>query len=204
MRKLHILLPAVVGLLALTSYAGQPMVSSGKETKEVKQTVPEETCFNDHELELGIFGQYSVGEGPTHAGPMRDHGWGGGVEVNYFFLRYVGIGVEGSWEDMKENAHFASHDTHSSSTALHEVGGSLILRYPIDHLCLAPYIFGGGSFQVDGRQWAAGHAGVGLEYRIVPHKVAIFADGRWNFFGSRDDLGQLNNFTARAGFRVIF
>jgi len=201
MRKLHILLPAVVGLLALTSYAGQPMVSSGKEMKQT--TVPEETCFNDHELELGVFGQYSVGEGPTHAGPMRDHGWGGGVEVNYFFLRNLGIGVEGSWEDMKENG-LGRRDANSSSTALHEVGGSLILRFPIDRLCLAPYIFGGASFQVDGRQWAAGHAGVGVEYRVVPHKVAIFADARWNYFGDREGFRDLNNFTSRAGFRLIF
>lgn len=202
MRKIHILLPAVLGLLAYTSYAGQPMVSSGKESKEYKEA-PEVTCFNDHELELGIFGQYSVGEGPTHAGPMRDHGWGGGVEVNYFFLRYVGIGIEGSWEDIKENERFASHGDHTSTT-LHEVGGSLFLRYPIDRLCLAPYAFVGGSFQVDGKGWASPHVGVGLEWRFIPHKVAFFADGRWTYFGDRDGLNDLNNFTFRSGFRVIF
>ena len=203
MRKIHILLPAVLGLLAFTSYAGQPMVSSGKESKEYKST-PEETCFNDHELELGLFGEYTVGNGPHHAGPMNDHAWGGGIEANYFFMRYVGIGIEGSWQDMKENRSFNRSRGDSVSTTLHEVGGSVILRYPIDHLCLAPYVFAGASFQVDGRQWAAGHVGVGLEWRFIPHKVAFFADERWTYYGDRDGFGDLNNFTTRAGFRVIF
>lgn len=203
MRKLPILLPALLGLLALTSYAGQPMVSTGKDTKEYK-TTPEETCFADHEFQIDLFGQYTVGEGPTHAGPMRDHGWGGGIGLNYFFLRYVGIGVDAAWLDMKENAAFARHDSPDTNTALHEFSGSLILRLPIDHLCLAPYAYAGGGFQVDGRQWASAHAGVGLEYRLKPHKLSVFVDGRWTYFGDRESYGDLNNFSARAGVRVIF
>ena len=202
MKKLTTLLPMVIGLLAATSYAGQPMVSSGKESKEYK-SVPEETCFNDHEFQLDLFGQYTVGEGPTHAGPMRDHGWGGGIGLNYFFLRNVGIGVDAAWLDMKENEHFAGHDG-SHNTALHAFSGSVIFRLPIDRLCLAPYVYAGGGFQVDGEQWAEAHGGVGLEYRFIPHKAAFFVDGRWTYFGDRDGLGDLNNFSARAGFRFIF
>lgn len=203
MKKLTTLLPIALGLLAATSYAGQPMVSTGKETKEYKQ-VPEETCFNDREFQIDFFGQYTVGEGPTHAGPMRDHGWGGGVGLNYFFLRNVGIGVDAAWLDMKENAAFAQHDVTETSTALHAFSGSLIFRLPIDHLCLAPYVYAGGGFQVDGRQWASAHAGLGVEYRIKPHKVGLFLDSRWTYYGDRDDLGDLNNFTARAGVRIVF
>jgi hypothetical protein len=203
MKKLTALLPIVLGLLAATSYAGQPMISSGKETKEYKQ-VPEETCFNDREFQIDLFGQYTVGEGPTHAGPMRDHGWGGGIGLNYFFLRNVGIGVDAAWLDMKENAAFARHGSNDGNTALHAFSGSLILRLPIDHLCLAPYVYAGGGFQVDGAQWASAHAGAGLEYRIKPHKLGFFVDGRWTYFGDREGYGDLNNFTARAGFRIVF
>ena len=32
--------------------------------------------------------------GPDHAGPIRDHGWGGGVAVNYFFARYFGLSAK--------------------------------------------------------------------------------------------------------------
>jgi len=203
MKKLTTLLPIALGLLAATSYAGQPMVSTGKETKEYKQ-VPEETCFNDREFQIDLFGQYTVGEGPSHAGPMRDHGWGGGVGLNYFFLRNVGIGVDAAWLAMKENAAFAQHDRTETTTALHAFSGSLIFRLPIDHLCLAPYVYAGGGFQVDGRQWASAHAGLGVEYRVKPHKLGLFVDGRWTYYGDRDDLGDLNNFTARAGVRIVF
>jgi hypothetical protein len=209
MKKLIALLPVVFGLLASHSQAGQPVVSPGKESKEYKQ-VPEETCFNDRELQFDIFGQYSVGEGPNHAGVMRDHGWGGGIGINYFFMRYVGIGGDAAWLDVKEAPGFHHndlHDDHNSdlhSTTLHNFTGSVILRYPIDHLCLAPYIYGGGGCEVDGLQWASGHCGVGVEYRIKPHRCGVFLDSRWTFLGDRDGHHDLNFFSARAGFRWVF
>src|SRR4051812_12149939 len=95
MKKLTITLFASIALAA-SSFAGHEMVSSGKDFKD-KTVAPPVLCFGDHELQVDIFGAYQVGEGPTHAGPIGDHGWGGGVGVNYFFSRYIGIGAEGYW-----------------------------------------------------------------------------------------------------------
>src|SRR5947199_275085 len=112
MTKLIKILPLMLGLLTATSQAGETVVSSGKESKAFKET-PVDTCFNDHEFQIDLFGQYSVGEGPHQAG-------------------------------------------------------------------------------------------VGLEYRIKPHKLGFFVDGRWTYLGDRDERSDLNFFSARAGFRIVF
>jgi hypothetical protein len=200
MKKVLITLAALVAV-AGTGFAGTATMSSGKTYKESKQ-VEEPTCFNDTELQIDTFGAYADGNAPNHAGPIRDHGWGGGVGVNYFFARYFGLGVDGIWLSAKEN--LAADIDNDDSKTFHSATGSVIFRYPIDSLCLAPYVFAGGGFTVDGDQWASGHAGVGVEYRVVPHKVGIFADARWNYYGTRYGHDDQNNFLAKVGFRVIF
>ena len=80
----------------------------------------------------------------------------------------------------------------------------MIFRYPIDAWCMAPYVFTGGGATMDGSAWAVYHIGVGLEYRIVPNKVGIFADGRWNYYGDRFGHDVQNNFLFRAGARLVF
>jgi len=45
---------------------------------------------------------------------------------------------------------------------------------------------------------------VGAEYRIVPNKLGIFADGRWNYYGDNYGHDVQNNFLFRAGVRVVF
>jgi len=57
---------------------------------------------------------------------------------------------------------------------------------------------------VDGQQWASAHGGLGLEYRIVPNKIGLFVDGRWTYLGDRNDHGDLNFFSSRAGVRIVF
>lgn len=187
--------------IAATSFAGTASVSSGKSYKEYKN-VEQPTCFNDQELQLDTFGAYAVGEGKSHAGPIRDHAFGGGVGVNYFFARYFGIGADGIWLSAKENQ--SSPGASSDSKTFHNATGSLILRYPIDSICLAPYVFAGGGFTVDGDQWASGHVGVGVEYRVVPHKIGLFADSRWTYFGTRYGHDNENNFLTKVGIRVVF
>jgi len=71
----------------------------GKETKQ--QIIPETSCFSDHEWQVDLFGQYSVGEGPNQVGLFRDHGWGGGIGLNYFFSRNIGLGIDAAWLDAK-------------------------------------------------------------------------------------------------------
>src|ERR1700679_840588 len=71
-------------------FAGQEVA----DTKETKQVVTEEPLFKDHEFQTGTFAIYNVGNGPPHAGVFREHSWGEGSELNYFFCKYVGIGAE--------------------------------------------------------------------------------------------------------------
>ena len=200
MKKLAFSLLAVASITA-TSFAGHEMVSSGKDYKQ--PAPPEVTCFLDRELQIDVFGAYVDGNSSDHAGYLRDHGWGGGIGINAFFTRNIGIGVDGIWIYGKENA-ASNHDNDSDSTVFHNVTGSLIFRFPMDEICLAPYVFVGGGYTVDGDDWASAHAGVGLEYRVVPNKVGLFIDARWTYFGDRSGRGDQNNFLGTAGVRFVF
>jgi len=190
-----------LGLLTAAAQAGPPALSSGKASKEYT----EETCFKAQEWQFDVFGQYSVGEA-FHAGLFHDHAFGGGVGINYFFTRNLGLGVDAAWLDVKEDPRFVRHHTESDSetTTMHNFSGSVIYRFPIDQHCLAPYIYAGGGFHVDGQQWASAHAGAGLEYRIKPEKFGVFIDARWTFLGDREGRDDLNFISTRAGFRFIF
>lgn len=185
-------------LLGSAAFAGE-RISLGKETKT---TIEPTSCFGDHEFQLDIFGQYSVGEGPNQVGLFRDHGFGGGVGLNYFFSRNIGLGVDAAWLDAKESPITGS--TSSGRRAVHNFSGSLIFRMPIDSACLAPYVYAGGGAAVDGDQWATAHAGAGIEYRIKPQSFGVFIDGRWTYLGDRYGHEDLNYATARAGFRFVF
>ncbi len=199
MKKLAFSLLALASFAASSS-AGEVIYAPSKEIKAPVEYV-EVGCFLDQELQLDIFGAWADGNGPTHAGPIREHGWGGGVGINYFFHRNIGIGVDGIWLAAKENA---AADAGDGRTTFHNVTGSLIFRFPIDEACLAPYLFVGGGFHVDGEQWASAHAGLGLEYRVVPNKVGLFADGRYTYFGDRWDNGDQGFVLVKAGIRFVF
>jgi len=181
--------------VAATSFAGTETYS-GKEYKQVETAGP----FSDKEIQLDAFGAYQVGHGPTHAGPIHDHAWGGGVAVNYFFARYFGLSAEGTWLSGHDNGSTGNTQT----TQFQSATGSLIFRYPIDSWSIAPYAFIGGGGTWDGSGWGLGHIGVGMEYRVVPNKFGIFADGRWNYYGDRYGHGNQNNFLIRLGTRYVF
>src|SRR6478735_2750536 len=114
MKATYTLLASVL-LVSLAS-AGERQVTIDK---NYKAPLPLD-CFKDQELQIDLFGQYSVGEGPDHAGPIRDHGWGGGIGVNYFFTRNIGIGVDAAWLYAK--------DIGGDHTTIHNFSGSLIAR----------------------------------------------------------------------------
>ena len=202
MKKLTTSLLAFIGTASLL-HAGETSVSTGKDYKQPQPTPVEEPCFKAGEWQFDTFGQYSVGKA-GHSGIFRDHGWGGGVGVNYFCTRYFGIGLDAAWLAANEDHRFERHDADSNRTAIHNFSGSVILRLPIDHTCLAPYVYAGGGFHVDGEQWASVHGGVGLEYRIKPNRLGIFVDARWTYLGDREERDDLNFFSARAGFRIVF
>jgi len=197
--------------MAASSFAGT-MVQSSKEYKAPVEPTP---CFGDHEFQADVFGAYGVTE--AHQGAvMRDHGWGGGIGLNYFVARYVGFGIDGYGLDTKSDqfafdrtrGEFRSGhlDVTSHDHAAWAATGSLIVRYPIDSMCLAPYLFVGGGAQWTRACFGSAHWGGGFEYRIVPQKVALFLDGRFTVLADKQDVPIHNpHFTlVRAGVRFVF
>ena len=181
----------IAGLGVASSVLAGP-ATAGKSDKTV--TVPVETCFRDHELQLDVFANYMHG---THSAVNRDDGFGGGLGLNYFFTRYLGLGVDASantlFRDTKGNN---EHDGVFNST------GSLILRYPLElgSLCLAPYAFGGGGVQTGaGSTLGSAHAGAGLEWRATP-KLGIFGEGRYTWTTEHNE----ESTQARIGVRFAF
>ena len=170
---------SIVACLAVagSALAGHEM----KETKEYKQ--PVEPCFKDTELQLDLFGSFTN----TQGGGYGD-GFGGGIGINYFFMRNLGVGIDGNVFEANANG-------------LWQTSASLIARFPVElgGLCLAPYIFGGGGYQVDGHGAGTFHGGAGLEFRIVPEKFGVYAEGRYTWVGGPDDYAQ-----ARVGVRFVF
>jgi hypothetical protein len=186
--------------LAGSVFAGETVTSTGKSYKEAATVAPT-GCFSDHEFQIDTFAQASFGSNDK-IGLFRDTAVGGGIGLNYFFHRNIGIGVDAAWLSAKEST--LGGNDNSDRTALHNVSGSLIFRLPIDSACLAPYAYIGGGYHADGYNWASGHAGVGVEYRVVPNKIGIFVDGRWSYLGDRLEQSDLNFFSARAGVRFVF
>jgi hypothetical protein len=123
-------------VLASAAFAGERVSTVDKNYKAVQPAA--ESCFGDHELQIDIFGQYTVGEGPSNAGPIRDHGWGGGIGINYFFTRNIGLGIDAAWLYANDR-HFHDGDDDNGKTTIHNFSGSLIARFPIDEKCLAPF-----------------------------------------------------------------
>jgi hypothetical protein len=173
---------AAVACLALagTSFAGT--YEPSKEMKEMKEVIPPPpTCFSDTEFQLDFFGTYNWTIDPS----IYHDNAGGGVAANFIFARYFGIGA----------------DTNVFSGGVNGVWQSTgygILRFPIDSACVAPYIVGGGGAQYDGSTQGLWFAGGGLEWRVVPHSVGLFTEGRYNW-AEGDDTAQV-----RAGLRVVF
>lgn len=172
MKALYSLIACVV--LASTSFAG---VTTGKEYKQ--PVLP--SCFADQELQLDVFGSYTwITEG------KYDDGFGGGIGVNYFFTRNLGVGVDGNILDGDANG-------------LWSFSGKVIARLPIDSACLAPYVFVAGGVQTNGSTVGTVGAGAGLEYRVIPNKLGIFTEGRYTWGAQTNE-----NVQARLGVRVVF
>lgn len=175
--------------LAAVALTGSAFAGTEASSKEYKQSVSPTPCFKDQELSLDVF--YSYNDAIDGGGTRYFHDRsGGGVGVNYFFTRYIGMGVEGNWW-----AGAPHHD------ALHQVTGNVILRYPLEvlHVCAAPYIFGGGGESFDNRHTSAFDAGVGFEVRLTQN-VGVFTDWRYNWTGQ--DRNNVD--TTRAGIRFAF
>lgn len=172
------IITGLVAAIAATSSALAGTYSFGKKT-----VVPyEEPCvFRDNEFQIDAFGQgafYNQGH----------PGWGGGLGLNYFFLRYIGLGVEQSV--------FGREDFGAEWATL----GNLFLRYPICSWNMAPYaMVGGGGLYGTGQGRGVGHVGGGLEIRFTDN-IGLFGDARWLYSGESPRSGVL----ARTGLRFAF
>lgn len=208
--------------LAGSAFAGERVVASKT------YVAPATECFRAGEWQLDLFGQWTDGNSP-HTGPLRNQGWGGGAGVNYFFTRNLGFGVDGSWLSIQDPDRSAvplgiaapvantqvggvpggaaaaplAVTRNNRRTVLHHYTASLIYRFPIDEICLAPYIYGGGGVAVDGQQWASAHVGLGVEKRLSS-TIGLFTDGRFTYYGDRNGRGDHNNISVRVGVRVVF
>ena len=91
--------------------------------------------FTASELSMDAFGSFTAGErrfNKLFETNIRHGIWGGGVGLNYFFTREIGIGA-----DINIPA--------NGGNFVDQAVGSLIARWPFESTGLAPYIFGGGA-----------------------------------------------------------
>lgn len=169
-------------LMLGAAQAGTQYVSSAPPQAPARIDVPAICdCFRENTASVSIYG---VGLLPDGGGNLDDS-MGAGLALDYFFTPMVGLEVDGSWA--------------ATDDAVGIFTGSLVVRFPIDHICLAPYLFAGGGFMYDDSDTRGlAHVGAGLDYRFN-HTLGIFADGRYTW--APDD----QNFTLlRAGLRFGF
>jgi hypothetical protein len=197
-----------------------------------KQVVAyEEPClFRDNEFQVDAFGlgyfnqggntgnYYGVNPAPGLSGrPM----WGGGLGLNYFFMKYFGIGIEQSVFGRSPGE--ANNYGDAGMTRWATIG-NLFFRYPICQWNLAPYVMvGGGAIygKTPTSNFAAGaipgtganrrgtfnsgqgvgHVGGGLEYRLTEN-IGLFTDARYMFSGVSSLPN--NNLMWRYGLRFAF
>jgi opacity protein-like surface antigen len=197
-----------IGILATVIAASSALAGEEVMSKDYKQPVAI-PCFKDQEFQLDIFGSFMnfpYGSDSEHHHDRDRDGGGGGVGANYFFMRYIGIGVDGDFD--------------SNRGGVANYTGKLIFRFPIEtgRFCIAPYIFGGGGGEslFDDDFDDSGHhhhhhdgngtvgawmAGGGIEWRLTP-RFGIFAEGRFTWTGEDGRDGY--NDEARLGLRVAF
>jgi len=116
--------------------------------------------FPYHELKLDAFGTYATRD---RFGDSENHG-GGGLGVDYFFTRYLGIGADSYIEEWKWP---------------YRVNGSAILRLPLPGPLhrFAVYGFGGGGREFKYVPQYTWHGGGGMEYKFS-RCFGVFGDAR--------------------------
>jgi hypothetical protein len=146
--------------------------------------------YNPRELSLDLFGSYINPESrlpKLFDSNIRRGAWGGGAGVNYFFCEYLGIGG-----DVNLSAHPGS--------IVDQAVWSVILRYPIEHTPIAPYLIGSGGRSIS-PEWAWIYGGgPGLEVRITK-ALGLFGEARYFWTDSNTMRDRL---ILRTGLRIVF
>lgn len=113
-------------------------------------------CFTEGELHLDLLSVYAD---PT--GNQLASGVGGGIGLGYFFTERFGLMSRAYWWD--------------AESVIHSITTSAVLRFPIQSICLAPYIYAGVGAHLDSVNQFGSHAGAGLEFRMT-ERLGLFAD----------------------------
>ncbi len=174
----------VTGLVAVVAAS---TALAGTDAKKTVIPVEEPCKFRDTEFQVDAF---ALGAFYQQGSPA----WGGGLGLNYFFMRYVGIGVE-------QDVFGRSEETYGGGGTRWSTLGNLFLRYPICSWNMAPYLMvgGGAVYGNGGTGVGVGHVGGGLEYRLTDN-IGLFVDSRWLYSGQEPKNGCFS----RAGLRFAF
>jgi hypothetical protein len=145
--------------------------------------------YQGNELSLDAFGTAAIGQNDiNHISGNRinhDARLGAGLGLNYFFIRYIGIGGDAYTEDTRHNF-------------VDNASGNLIARLPLGNSGLAPYIYGGAGHKFDPINLSFAQAGGGIEFRFT-HNVGLFVDARYVFADKIQNYG-----VGRTGVRISF
>ncbi|MFZ4596443.1 MAG: hypothetical protein ACOYOF_19460, partial [Verrucomicrobiaceae bacterium] len=142
--------------LASSVFAGP--VSSGKNAKAPVAPAPAPGCdaFGPG-LNFDVFAGAFIPD-------SGDSELGGGVGVGYFFNRFVGLDL--------------NYGVYATESEHHQFDGNLVLRAPIDSLCIAPYALVGGGFSTNGSTDGLYQVGGGLDVRLQSlSNLGVFAEG---------------------------
>jgi hypothetical protein len=137
-------------------------------------------CFDAGKAQVSLYGAGVIFSNGGH-----DDSLGGGLSLAYFFTENVGLEADATWL--------------ATDTVLHHFTGSVVLRYPIKTICIAPYAIVGGGILANSGNEGTFHAGGGIDVRFGHSHwcPGLFADARYTWTGESDD-----DFTLiRAGFR---
>lgn len=220
-----------LGMAALSALSFVALAGPPEPAPVDKNPVPPQcpSYYADQEFSVQIFGLGAwragsdAGNGVYLPGGHRIGGHdafggegraGGGGEVQYFFTRNLGVGIEGYGLDLNEGAG--------------GVAGNLYLRAPLNPCSRwAPYLFGGvgglfaseptvyvSSYTFNGNTYGGksygggsadrfeGHLGGGIEVRFTQH-IGAFVDGRYVFVsGNNDRVPKYGE--VRGGFKYAF
>ncbi len=156
---------------------------SGKQPLPPQPPVaPDCDCFAPG-VELSLFGSGIVTD--------QNDELGGGAGLGFFFTENFGINTSYHvFATDPSEQHFATVD--------------LVFRMPIQELCIAPYVFGGGGVVTNGETDGLWRLGGGIDIRLEAMGcVGIFVDASYNWIGNSDSEHD-DATLIRAGFKIPF
>lgn len=183
MKKLTLTILAL-GIALSTAQAGSDSYYySAKAPAKDPIPLQPENCFYAGESFIDIFGVYADPEAGDH-GTGYESSYGGGLGVGHFINEYLGVRGRAYWWD--------------GGSAVHSLNADLILRAPIQSLCVAPYVYGGVGGAFDGENQFTQHIGGGVELRLTG-RLGVFADYSRTF---ADETGDWDLYSL--GMRILF